>query len=206
MNSKAISELVIKKALWKYNNSKFHVQTPESKIHLNTYLNTDYIVCEVPLVEEIIKNVFSKELRSRKIKPDWIVTYPPYGLPLAYALARDVGAKFAYIATKTEAGIKTAVCNFDIKPNDKVIVIGDDMYSGESIKQTINIMHKMDAIVESPIFAIANFSGDKTILGIEVLSVISKKVNRYSDATCPMCKAGSKPVAPRPNWNKLIKK
>jgi len=196
--NRAISELIIQRALWRYNNSKIHVQTIESKMHLNTYLNTDYIVSDVPLVEEIVKNIFSKELRLRKIKPDWIVTYPPFGLPIAYALARDIGAKFAYIDIKAEA------CYFDIKRNDKVIVIGDDVYSGGSIKKTINIMRKMGANVKSPIFAIANFSGDKTLSGIEVLSVLSEKVTLYSEADCPMCKSGSKAVSPRQNWNKLM--
>ena len=146
-----ISQLIKEKALWKYNNSKLHVQTSESGLHSDLYLNTDYVVSDVLLVEEIVKNVFSKELELRKIKPDWIITYPPFGLAIAYALARETGAKFGYVDIKKE------ICNFNIKNGEKVIVVGDDIYSGESIKKTIEIVNGLGAKVESPIFYIGNF-------------------------------------------------
>ena len=195
-----IPKLIIDKSLWRYNNSKFHVKTSESGLHSDLYLNTDCVISDVLLVEEIVKNVFFKELRLRKIKPDWIISYPPFGLAIAYALARESGAKFGYVNTKTNK------CNFDIKKGDKVIVVGDDIYSGESLKKTVNIVNKMGAKVEAPIFAIGNFSGAKRLLGLEVLSVISEKGNLYPANDCPMCKSGSKAVLPRPNWNKLMKK
>jgi len=195
-----VSKLIINKALWKFDNSKFHVQTSESGLHSDLYLNTDYVISDVLLVEKIVKNIFSKELQLRKIKPDWIITYPPFGLAIAYALARKSGAKFGYVDTKAN------ICNFDIKNGDTVIVVGDDIYSGGSLKKTINIVNKMDAKVEPLIFTIGNFSGTKRLLGLEVFSVISEKGNLYPENDCPMCKSGSKAVLPRPNWNKLIKK
>lgn len=195
-----IPKLITNKALWKYNNSKLHVQTSESGLHSDLYLNTDFIISDVLLVEEIVKNIFSKELQSRKIKPDWIITYPPFGLAIAYALARETGAKFGYVDTKAD------ICNFDIKNDDIVIIIGDDIYSGGNLKKTINIVKDMGANIKSPIFTIGNFSGTKKLLDLEVFSVISEKGNLYPENDCPMCKSGSKAVLPRPNWNKLMKK
>lgn len=193
-----IPKLIKEKALWKYSNSKIHVKTSESGLHSDLYLNTDYIISDASLVENIVKNIFSKELQLRKIKPDWIITYPPFGLVVAYALARETKAKFGYVDMKTE------MCNFDIKKGDKVVIVGDDIYSGGSLKKTINIVKEMNAKVESPIFTIGNFSGTKKLLDLEVFSVISEKGNLYSENDCPMCKSGSKAVLPRPNWNELI--
>ncbi len=193
-----ISELINKKALWKYNNSKFHVQTLESGLHSNLYLNTDYIISDVPLVEKIVKDIFAKELNRRNIKPDWIITYPPFGLAIAYALTREAGAKFGYVDRKNE------ICNFDIKKDEIVIVVGDDIYSGESIIKTIEIVNNLKVKVESPIFTIGNFSGTKTILGLEVVSVISEKGILYPEKNCPMCKSGSKPISPKTHWKKLF--
>ncbi|MEE9525424.1 MAG: hypothetical protein V3V78_02340 [Candidatus Woesearchaeota archaeon] len=194
-----ILKLIMKKAFWKYNNSNLHVQLSESGLHSDLYLNTDYIVADVLLLEEIIKNVFSKELQIRKIKPDWIVTHAPFGLAIAYALARETGAKFAYVDKKAE------VCNFDIQKGEKVIVVCDDLYTGGSSKNVIEIMRKMGAKVESPLFTIGNFFKTKTLLDLEVVSVMSEKGNLYPKEDCPMCKAGSKAVLPRPNWKKLMK-
>ena len=193
-----IQKLIIKKSVWKYNNSKLHVKTLESGLHSDLYMNTDYIVSDVSLVESIVKNIFVKELNFRKIKPDWIISYPPFGLAIAYELARQVRAKFGYVDTKNEA------CNFDIKRNDKVIVIGDDIYSGGSIKKTIEIVSKLGANIKSPIFTIGNFMGTKNILNLEVVSVISEKGNLYEEKDCPMCKRDSKAVSPRLHWNELI--
>jgi orotate phosphoribosyltransferase len=195
-----IPKLITNKALWKYNNSKFHVQTSVSGLHSDLYLNTDYVISDVLLVEEIVKTIFLKELQLRKIKPDWIITYPPFGLAIAYALAKESGAKFGYV------DIKANICNFDVKNGDTVIVVGDDIYSGESIKKTINIIDNMGAKIESPIFTIGNFSGTKKLLDLEVLSVISENGDLYNENDCPMCKSGSIAVLPRPNWNKLMEK
>lgn len=196
----SISELMINKAIWKYDNSKLHIQTSESGLHSDLYLNTDYIISDVPLVEKIVKDVFIKELQTRGIKPDWIISYPPFGLAIAYALARQIGAKFGYVDRENEA------CDFDIKKGDKVIVVGDDIYSGGSIKETIKIVNKLGAKVQSPIFTIGNFSGTKKLLGLEIISAISEKGSLYPTKDCPMCKSGSKAVLPRPNWENLTKK
>ena len=100
-------------------------------MHADLYLNTDHIISDVLLVEKIVKSIFVKELKLKKIKPDWIMTYPPFGLAIAYVLARESGAKFGYVDIENDA------CNFDIKRGQKVIIIGDDIYSGGSIKKTI---------------------------------------------------------------------
>lgn len=195
---KTIPELIIDKAVWRYDNSNLHVKTSESGMHSDLYLNTDYIVSDVSLVEEIVRDIFLKELNLRNIKPDWVISYPPFGLPIAYALARQLGARFGYV------DIQAGVCNFNIKIDEKVIVVGDDVYSGGSIKKTIEIINNLGAKVQSPILTIGNFSGAKVLLGLEVISAISEKGNLYNENNCPMCKLGSKVVSPRPNWNKIF--
>jgi orotate phosphoribosyltransferase len=195
-----IQKSIKNKALWKFADSEFHVQTSESGLHSDLYLNTDLIVSDTLLVEAVVKTVFVKELQSKKITPDWIITYPPFGLAIAYALARATGAKFGYV------DLEAATCNFDIKKDEVVIIVGDDIYSGGSLKKTINIVNHLNAKIVAPIFTIGNFSGIKELLNLEVCSVITEKGNLYAKAECPMCKAGSKAVLPRPNWNFLMKK
>jgi len=194
-----IEKLMQANALWQYNNSGLHVQTAKSGLHSDSYLNTDIVVSNPQLVEEIIKNVFCKELNIRNIKPDWIVTYPPEGIALAYAFARQIGAKMAYIDPKTEE------CNFEIREGDSVVVIGDDIYSGGSIKKAIMTLRGLEAKIEGPLLSIGNFSGTESLLGVEIVSAISQKGNLYDKNDCPMCKEGSKAVLPRPNWNALLK-
>lgn len=194
-----ISRSIIKKSVWKFNNSKLHVKTLESGLHSDLYLNTDFVVSDPKLVESIVKDIFVKELNSRNIKPDWIISYPPYGLPIAFELARQMNAKFGYINRKSNE------CNFDIKKDETIIVIGDDIYSGGSIKETIQIVTSKGGIVKSPILTIGNFTGTKSIMDLDVISAISEKGNLYEENVCPMCKSGSKAVTPRTYWNDLKK-
>jgi len=194
-----ISQSIIKKSVWKFNNSKLHVKTLESGLHSDLYLNTDFVVSDPKLVESIVKDIFVKELNSRNIKPDWIISYPPYGLPIAFELARQMNAKFGYIDRKSNE------CNFDIKVGETIIVIGDDIYSGGSIKETIQIVTSKGGIVKSPILTIGNFTGTKSIMDLDVVSAISEKGNLYEENVCPMCKLGSKAVSPRIHWNDLKK-
>jgi orotate phosphoribosyltransferase len=194
-----VSKVIIEKSVWRYNNSKFHAKTLESGLHSDLYMNTDHIISDVKLVESIVKNIFVKALNARKIKPDWIISYPPFGLAIAYELARQTGARFGYVDTKNQE------CNFDIKRNDTVIVVGDDIYSGGSIRKTIQIVTAKGAIVKPPIFSIGNFTGTETILNLEVVSAISERGHLYPESDCPMCKSGSKAVSPRLEWHKLIR-
>ncbi len=198
-SKKPIQELIKKKAFWEYS-SHTHVQTSESGMHTNLYLNTNRIVSDPSLVERIVKDVFAKDLKSKGIRPDWIISYPPFGLPIAYALAKNMQANFGYVDLQTQE------CNFDIKSGQKVIVIGDDIYSGRSIKKTIDIVSKTGASIVAPIYTIGNFSGTKNISGLEVVSVLSEKGDLYTKKDCPMCAAGSKPLLPRTNWPLLMGK
>ena len=59
-----IKETILNKSVWKYNNSKLHVQTLESGLHSDLYMNTDCIISDIPLVESIVKNVFVKERKT----------------------------------------------------------------------------------------------------------------------------------------------
>ncbi len=195
-----ISQSIIKKSVWKFDNSKLHVKTLESGLHSDLYLNTDFVVSDPKLVESIVKDIFVKELNSRNIKPDWIVSYPPYGLPIAFELARQINAKFGYINRKTQ------VCDFDIQEGETIIVIGDDIYSGGSIKETIQIVTSKGAIVKSPILTIGNFTGTESIMDLDIVSAISEKGTLYEENVCPMCKSGSKAVNPRTFWNDLKEK
>ena len=192
-----VSQSIIKKSVWKFNNSKLHVKTLESGLHSDLYLNTDNVISDPKLVESIVKNIFIKELNSRNIKPDWIISYPPYGLPIAFELARQMDTKFGYINRENSE------CNFDIKEGERIIVIGDDIYSGRSIKETIQIITSEGGIVKPPILTIGNFTGTESILGLDVVSVISERGNLYEENVCPMCKSGSKAVNPRNYWNEL---
>jgi orotate phosphoribosyltransferase len=186
-------------AFWQYQNgNKFHVRRSACSVHSDLYLNTDVIVSKPSLVEEIIIIKFIPEIKKRGIKPDWIITYPPYGIPIAYHLAVMINCKFGYVHS-----LKDEKCYFNIKPEDSVLIVADDIYSGSSIEHTISSIKK-DFSCFKVIFSIANFSGQESINGFELVSFINKNASFWYKDNCPMCKKGSIAIVARHNWEKLI--
>lgn len=188
------------KSLWKYDNSKYHVQTSESWLHTDLYLNTDTIVSNPKFLSQIVKEVFIEEIKKRELEIDWIITYPPFGLPIGYELASQIGAKFWYVDT-----IRWT-CDFDMQIWEKVLVVADDIYSGWSIKKTIQIIKDKWIEVIWPMFSIGNFSSTQEVAWLKVVSALSETGNLYEAKDCPMCEIWSEALLPRPNWEKIVGK
>ncbi len=110
-----------------------------------------------------------------------------------------MGAKFAYINS-----LKEAKCYFNIKPEDNVLIISDDIYSSMSLQKTIEILKDKKAIISNVLFCLGNFSGKESINELEIFSIVKENAMFWKEHNCPMCRDGSLPVIARPNWQKLI--
>ena len=187
----------ISEHIFLHKDSKLHIKTSESGLHTNTYLNTDYIISNPSLVDEITDK-FLAEIKKRGLKPDWVITYPPFGIVLAFELARKLKCKFGCIDTNSNN------CYFDIKSKDKAILVGDDIYSGGKLSLSIKVLKDMGVLVQEPIYSIANFSGKNELKKLELFSLISSKAKLYKKENRALCKKGSKVVLARPNWKKLF--
>lgn len=186
-------------SIWYYSENKsFHVKT-SSNIHTDIFFNTDYVVCHPQLITEIVLKEFVPEIERRGITADWVITYPPYGIPIAFELARCIKTRFGYIKSRKEKE-----CYFDIKQGESVIIALDDIHSGESLLNAFKLLAQKNVIVGNTIFCLANFSNKESVCDKDIFSLIKKQANFWYEDDCPMCKEGSIPVYHRANWIKLI--
>lgn len=186
-------------AIWEYKQGdKYHISRSGESVHTDIYLNSDKIVSHPALVESIALEFFIPVIQKRGIKPDWVITYPPFGIPLAYELASKAKCKFGYVYNLSDE-----ICYFDIRPQESVIIVADDIYSGISIKRTIAALNKKK-VKHNFILSIANFLGEDSIENIELISLINKKANFWYYKNCPLCRAGSKAIVARKCWENLI--
>ena len=191
----------IEKFIWRNTpQSEYHAKTSESGLHSDIYLNSDFITSNPTLLAELIQTKFVQELKLRNIHPDWVITYPPYGMVIGYELARQIWAKFAYI-NKEEMS-----CSFAIAAWETAVIVADDIYTWGSLKDTTTILETMGVIILNPILSIANFWSLDSIAGLDVFSIISEKANLYKEEDCPFCKIWSNAIVPRGNWEKLIQR
>lgn len=188
-----------KNQIWKNTSiSPYHVKTSESGLHSDIYLNSDTITSDPILVEEIITSVFLPQFQSDGTQPDWVITYPPYGMALGYSLAHKIWAKFGYINRKE------MTCSFDIYEWQKVLLIADDIYTWGNIKDMIGILKQKKVVIMNPIFSIANFWKMTSIENLDIYSIFSATANLYTQENCPMCQHWSIAITPRENWKLLI--
>jgi len=84
---------------------------------------------------------------------------------------------------------------FTIKPGERVLVVEDVITTGKSTKETIEVVKKSGGTVVAA-GSLVDRSGGKADLGVPYKALVTLQVPVYSPASCPLCKAGSKPVKP----------
>jgi orotate phosphoribosyltransferase len=187
------------KVIWQMiNNHDPHVKTSMLGEHVNAYFNSDIVTSRPELLEQAINDILLPVIQSAKLKPDWVVSYAPYGLFIAYACARKLNAKCGY--TNPNDDYKTS---FRISPSEKVLVIADDIYSGAGVRKTIVTLENMNATVLPIVFCLANLSGSAELDNREITSAAYRPAQRYQADTCLFCEQGSEALLARPNWEQL---
>lgn len=185
-------------ALWHYTEKdKYHVKTSKN-VHTDLYLNTDYLVSDPRLINQVVRMEFLPEINRRDLRPDWVITYPPYGIPVAYEIASTIGTWFGYVRSRWEKETY-----FNINEDETILIAADDVYSGGSIRSLIEYFIEKRVKISSVLFCLGNFSNSDSILDVSIISAIKAAPNFWSEDECPMCKNGSTAVYHRANWAKL---
>lgn len=201
-NSKWFDIFLSEKAIWQHkDHQNLHVKTSMMGEHVDAYFNTDKIVSKPRLLEAIARDVLIPELAKVNASPDWVFSYAPYGLFNAYECAKQTDSSCGYTLPSEEY-----ITNFVIPPRSKVLVVADDIYSGSGTLKTIASLEQMGTEVLPIVYCLANMSNSSELKdGRKIVSAVKIHTNRYSASECPLCKAGSKAVSSRPNWDQLTK-
>jgi orotate phosphoribosyltransferase len=187
-----------RKIVWHYPGHGPHAIYSLSDKHSNFYFNSDYMVANGALVKELCQSLFEDVVNSHELKPDWVVTYPPFGLNIGYCLAELFDSKLAYIKSLAEAEIQ-----FDVRPGETALFCADDLYSGKSFRKVLKALKARGAKLIEPLMVIGNFAGKANFDGYTVESLFAREIELWDKADCPLCKLGSTPVLARRHWDEL---
>ena len=186
-------------AFWRHSGGLApHVKTSMSGKHVDAYFNSDVILSSPELTEEIIESVLIPELQKTDIRPDWVVGYAPYSIPVAQMAARVLAAKFGYSRPDLDFDI-----SFIVRPGDTALVVADDMYGGGATLGTIVKLESMGVEVVPIVFCLANLSGKEKLDDRTIIAASSLKATRYKPDTCALCKNGSEALVARDEWSRL---
>jgi orotate phosphoribosyltransferase len=190
--------LLEEKVIWRYPGRGPHAVFTLANKHSNAYFNSDYLISQPSLLEEACSDLY-KVVRSKiTSKPDWVISYAPYGLNVAFCLAKLFACRFGY--TRPDNGNEIT---FDLKANDKVLLCADDLYTGQSVLKTISALTTREVQIIGPLVVLGNFSGSSKFKGNDIVSLVDFSIDIWESTHCPLCTAGSPALSARKYWHDL---
>lgn len=183
-------------AIWQYHPTGLHAKDLAGTKHMDYYFNSNYIVGRPQLLERICTEVFLPELERRQVEVDWVLSYPPFGLPIAYCLAALLKSKFAYIEKEE--------IRFNIKPAERILLVSDDIYTGGSLNTTAQILSKRGLSICDLVLVLANLSESSELFGRKIVCALNRPITIWDAGECPLCKDGSEAIGARSNWQRLL--
>jgi orotate phosphoribosyltransferase len=184
------------KVIWRYRGYGPHAIHSLSDRHSNFYFNSDILSTKAALLEDVCKALFG--LVKGTVKPDWIVTYPPFGLSIGYCLAELFDVRLAYINS-----LKDDRFQFDLQKQESALFCADDLYSGKSFRQVARAVKKRGVQLLEPLLVVGNFSGRYDFDGHQITALFQREIDTWHADQCPLCAAGSKAIYARPQWQEL---
>ena len=115
------------------------------------------------------------------------------GIILAFAVARHLGTRALY-AEKSSEG-RGFFRGMSLVPEERVLVVDDVLTTGGSVKDTLAAVERGGGKLQG-IGVLIDRSEKDPGFGLPIFSLYRKVVESFAPEDCPMCKGGSKPLAP----------
>jgi orotate phosphoribosyltransferase len=152
-------------------------------------------ILQYPRYTEKLCHLIAQHFKEQKI--DLVAGPTTGGIILAFETARQLGLRSIF-AEKT-GGVRTFRRDFDIAPDERVLIIDDILTTGSSIRETIDAVSKLGGIVVG-IGVLVNRSQEDIDLGVPLFSCLRVPTVTYPPEKCPLCAANiplTKPGAPK---------
>ena len=156
-----------------------------SGLHSPQYVNKFNLLSKpeyaAPLLEEMASRWRDKEVG--------IVVGPAVGgIILSYEIARHLNISGIFLERKN--GAMTLSRGFEIKPNQRVLVVEDVVTTGASVKEVCDVVSKAGGDLIG-ISLMVDRSGGKANFDIETDSLMTLDLEAYDPDDCPLCDSGT---------------
>jgi orotate phosphoribosyltransferase len=161
-----------------------------SGVHSEQYLQSA-LVLQQPEIATKLCAALAENFRDLKIE---VVIAPAMGgVFVSHETARALGVR-AIFAERVNGQLMLRR-GFVIKPEERVLVVEDVITTGKSTKETIKVVQQAGGVVIAAA-SLVDRSGGNADIGVPYKSLVTLNVPVYTPETCPLCKAGGKPVKP----------
>jgi orotate phosphoribosyltransferase len=131
-------------------------------------------------------------------------------ITLAHDLARHISletgnvCRRGYVEKEIVDGEKRMVFNrTDIQPGERILMVEDVLTTGSSADLTATAIERSGGVVVPVMAVLFNRSGEHRVRGRSVVSLIDRPLPLFAPHNCPLCRQGSKALAPKHHWPQL---
>lgn len=148
-------------------------------------------VFQYPWHAEALCRGIADRFRDQRIET--VVSPAIGGIVVGQETARLLNVRSIF--TERKDGVMNLRRGFEIRPNERILVIEDVTTTGGSVMEVIEVMRRGGARIIG-VGAVVDRSGGAVDFGAPYYSLLRLKVEVYAPDACPLCKAGSDPVKP----------
>lgn len=186
-------------AEWEYQGGEFCALYTLSGKVADYYFNTEIISTNSQVLTALCEELYLPELQRRSISVDWILSYPPYGVAFANALARALGVQSSFIHSLESPSLAA-----DVPRGARVLVVADDIFSGTSVQKVFQAAQSRECEIAPLVFSFGNFSGQSSLHEKEILSVITRRVELFDLSDSPLVARGVRAINAREYWQEYF--
>jgi len=155
-----------------------------SGLHSGTYLEK-FKVLQYPKYTEILCKEIADRFRDDNIE---VVVGPVTGgIILAYEVAKQLNTRGIF--TERVEGKMTLRRGFEIKHNERVLIVEDIITTGGSVMEVIDVVKKLSGNIIG-VGLLIDRSGGKVNFGIRKESLATLNIESFKSDKCPLCKKG----------------
>jgi len=141
-------------------------------------------ILQYPHYTEKLCRLIAQHFKQQKVE---LVAGPTTGgIILSFETARQLGVRSIF--AEREGEIRVFRRDFNIAPDERVLIVDDILTTGGSIRGTMNAVEKLGGIVIG-IGVLINRSTEKIDFGVPLFSCICSPTVVYTAEECPLCAA-----------------
>lgn len=155
----------------------------------------NYLQCALALQYPFDASSFGKLIAEHFTDADIETVASPAigGLIIGYAVAQALNVRFIW--TERENGVMTLRRGFQVKENERILVVEDVITTGGSTRECIEALEKHGAQVVGAASIIDRSNGTAEV-GVPRIELVRLDVPTYKPENCPMCARGDAAYKP----------
>ena len=161
-------------------------------MHSDTYIQCAQVM-QYPGFMHNLCSELGRKFRGEDI--DVIIGPAIGGIIISHVMAQVLGPWVRAIFTERENGKMTLRRSFEIKKDEKVLVVEDVITTGGSVREVIDIVKERGGQVVG-VGVLIDRSGGRIDFGVKMKNLLTLDIKSYQPEKCPLCKKGIPVVKP----------